>query len=395
MDRLRPGVRARLRPSRGFIVLAAWGLWGCDNPVPPVVQSIGGGGGGPEFGVPPMLDATAHPGWTNPNCGDCHILPAEGHTATEPHTCAHCHGANGACFPNGFNETYNEHLITDNCNSCHVDEDTQAPGNHGFTDSATCANCHFRELGQEACEEYVPPSPMGDDGGDGEPLPEPPPPGEAPELSDDQVTGCFGFPDEPFAPDNQVPQGEAWTSFLGPGDLAIDFTLPDVDGNLHTLSELLIDGPVWLQTGSYTCPVYQNAVRQALNPLVSEEGDDGPYADQVQFVHVYSVEAHPQAPDYSPYGVGELQYSTLGQPTTMDGRISNAQVMEPIVDGELMLVDGLGDEHGDNPVWCSYANCPACSFLIGRDGVIFDVLIRTSNDLEDLRAPLDAFLATQ
>lgn len=100
-------------------------------------------------------------------------------------------------------------------------------------------------------------------------------------------------------------------------------------------------------------------------------------------------------PDYSPYGVGELQYSTLGQPSTWDERVSNAQTMEPIVDNELMLIDGLNDEHGDNPVWCSYATCPACSFLIGQDGYIFDVLVRTSADIEDLRAPLDAFLATQ
>ncbi len=347
------------------------------------------GGAGPAIGVPPLLDELVHPGWTNPNCGDCHNLPAEGHTTTERHVCAQCHGANGACLTNGYNDSYNEHVLTDDCNSCHVDEETEEPGHHLFTDGAVCANCHFRDLGQRPCEEYQPPPPMPTDGGDE------PPAGEAPELSDELVSDCYGFPAEPFGPGNGVPQGEAWASFLQPGQLAVDFTLPDVDGEPHTLSDLLAGGPVWLQMGSYTCPVYQAAVREALNPLVAASGDNGPYADQLQFVHVYNVEAHPQAPDASPYGVGELQYSTLGQPTTFEERVDNARVMEPIVDGELMLVDGLGEEWGNNSMWCTYATCPACSFLIGRDGYIFDVLVRTSADFEDLKAPLDAFLATQ
>ncbi|MEM6989093.1 MAG: hypothetical protein AAF721_01305 [Myxococcota bacterium] len=359
-----------------------------------VAEPDPGVGGGPAIGVPPLLDELVHPGWTNPNCGDCHILPAEGHTTSERHVCAQCHGANGACLTNGYNDSYNEHLITDTCNDCHVDEATDEPGQHLFTDDAVCANCHFRELGQRPCEEYMPPPPMPNDGGD-DPPPPPPPMGEAPELSDELVDNCFDFPAVPFGPGNGVPQGEAWKTFLQPGQLAVDFTLPDVDGEEHTLSDLLAEGPVWLQMGSYTCPVYQAAVREALNPLVAASGDNGPYADQIQFVHVYNVEAHPQAPDMSPYGVGELQYSTLGQPTTFDERLDNARTMEPIVEGELMLVDGLDEEHGNNSMWCTYANCPACSFLIGRDGYIFDVIVRTSADIEDLKAPLDAFLATQ
>ena len=294
------------------------------------------------------------------------------------------------CLPNGYNDEYNEHVIGDDCNACHIDEKTELPGQHGFDDAEVCANCHFRELGQRPCEAYEPPPIPSDDDDDDDP-----PDGEPPVLSDELVDNCFGFPAEPFGPDNGVPMGTAWSTFLQPGDLAVDFTLPDVDGEPHTLSDLLADGPVWLQMGSYTCPVYQQAVDKALNPLVTQSNDDGPYADQIQFVHVYNVEAHPQAPDVSPYGVGELQYSTLGQPTTFEERLDNAREMEPLVDGELMLVDGLNEEWKNNPMWCTYANCPACSFLIGRDGKIFDVVIRTSSDVEDLKAPLDAFLATQ
>ena len=397
----------RLPPLFGLACFAALAVLGCDRTTtdaeptePDGAESDGAGsdgtaehgpgGGGPAVGIPPLLDELVHPGWTNPDCGSCHILPAENHTVTETYVCAQCHGANGACLTNGYNDSYNDHVLTDDCNSCHVDEETDAPGQHHFTDGAVCANCHFRELGQRPCEEYEPPPPMPNDDGGNEP-----PTGEAPELSDELVSNCFNHPAEPFGPGNAVPQGTAWASFLQPGDLAVDFTLPDVDGEAHTLSELLADGPVWLQMGSYTCPVYQNAVQQALNPLMSESNDDGLYSDQVQFVHVYNVEAHPQAPDISPYGVGELQYSTLGQPSTFEERLDNARVMEPIVDGELMLVDGLNEEWKNNPMWCTYANCPACSFLIGRDGYIFDVIIRTPNDIDDLKAPLDAFLATQ
>jgi hypothetical protein len=347
-------------------------------------------GAGPAIGVPPLLDEGYHPGWTNPNCGNCHPLPVEGHTAVDPHVCAQCHGANGACLLNGYNDEYNEHQANDDCNACHRDAVTQMPGNHGFTDAATCNNCHMRELGQRACEEYMPPM-----------LPDPadatgePPQGEPPTLSDARVTDCFGFPEMSFGPANGVPKAEIWSTQLQPGDQAVDFTLPDTDGQPHTLSELLAQGPVWLQLGNYTCPVYQEAVREALNVIVASDGPEGPYAERIQFVHVYTVEAHPTGDEPGPYPVGDAEYSTLEQPVTFDGRLGNARQMEPIVDGELMLVDGLGSQWGNNPVWCTYATCPTCSFLIGRDGYVYEVITRTPADIEDLTAPLDAFLATQ
>jgi hypothetical protein len=46
----------------------------------------------------------------------------------------------------------------------------------------------------------------------------------------------------------KVPPGEE----LKVGDLAVDFTLKDVNGNNHTLSEMLQEKPVVLIFGSYT-----------------------------------------------------------------------------------------------------------------------------------------------
>lgn len=381
------GVRAR---SSKLLVAIISLVGACDTERPPAPEVVADGGGGPAIGVPPLLDAVYHPGWTNPMCGDCHVLPVDGHTTSERYVCAQCHGANGACLPNGYNDEKNDHLPTDDCGSCHVDGETQRPGNHGFTQSDVCANCHFRELGQRPCEDYEPP-PLPEPSDTGTPVPT----GEPPVLSDALVTDCFGFPGMPFGPGNGVPKDETWVSILQPGDLAVDFTLPDIDGQPHTLSELLADGPVWLQLGNYTCPVYQSAVRDGLNALVAAEGPLGPYAELVQFVHVYNVEAHPAPPDLGPYGDATHEYSTVGQPTTMQARVANATLMEPIVEGELMLVDGLGEPWGNDPVFCTYAHCPTCSYLIGRDGRIHEVLPRTSSDLEDLVAPLDAFLATQ
>jgi hypothetical protein len=99
------------------------------------------------------------------------------------------------------------------------------------------------------------------------------------------------------------------------------------------------------------------------------------YADVVHFVHIYVVEPHPMSPDPSPYSgqVWEAGYSTLGQPKTYTGRVSNAQQMEPVLEGtQFILVDGLTPEAYNNPVWCTYGPCPNCSYLIGQDGIIVD-----------------------
>jgi hypothetical protein len=73
-------------------------------------------------------------------------------------------------------------------------------------------------------------------------------PPRGPELSQNRSSGCYGWPEQAFSVNNQAQLRLG----LQAGDLAVDFELPDLDGRRHRLSELLIDKPVLLVTGSFT-----------------------------------------------------------------------------------------------------------------------------------------------
>ena len=133
----------------------------------------------------------------------------------------------------------------------------------------------------------------------------------------------------------------------------------------------------------------------ALNQLVQKSHNGTPYPDLVHFVHVYIVEAHPKAPDISPYNgsTWPMTYSDYGQPKTYDGRVQNAKAMEALLEGDpLVLVDDLTPGPRNNPVWCTYGTCPNCSFLIGQDGIIVETLDNTSNKLSTLETALQGLL---
>jgi hypothetical protein len=99
--------------------------------------------GGPEGGTP-LLDAR-HKGWQQTNCVACHALPVEGHSTAFVPQCASCHGANGACQPNGPNSKNRSHRSTDFCSTCH-------PVKHeGYKVREQCVACHFAAAGTIAC----------------------------------------------------------------------------------------------------------------------------------------------------------------------------------------------------------------------------------------------------
>jgi hypothetical protein len=179
------------------------------SPTPPVQT------GGPA-GTPPVL-ADAHPGTRNPLCGVCHVLPVAGHTATVPSLCVSCHGANGACNPNGRPEV-RSHAASDNCLNCHQQH-------HGFTANAQCASCHFAAAGRRVC------------GGGG-----------GPNIPGTLTSGCFGWPATEFSPSNKA----TVQTFLQPGSRAVDFALRDANGVAYTLSGLLATRPVLLVHGAFT-----------------------------------------------------------------------------------------------------------------------------------------------
>lgn len=118
----------------------------------------------------------------------------------------------------------------------------------------------------------------------------------------------------------------------------------------------------------------------ALNQLAVKSYKGKPYSEWVHFLHVYTIEAHPQAPDISPYSgaVWPASYSSKGQPKTYSGRVANAKSMLTILLGnQLVLVDDLTPGTYNNPAWCTYGTCPNCSFLIGKDGKLVEVLTKT------------------
>jgi hypothetical protein len=76
----------------------------------------------------------------------------------------------------------------------------------------------------------------------------PGPPPVVPTLSTDLHVNCFRWPAGTFTRQTyaQIVTG------LEPGDLAVDFTLKDVNGAPHRLADLLAEKPVLLVLGSFT-----------------------------------------------------------------------------------------------------------------------------------------------
>ena len=66
-------------------------------------------------------------------------------------------------------------------------------------------------------------------------------------CSGEMVSNCGHWPDDPWTPSHKIPKG-----LFTAGTRAVDFTLRDVEGTPHTLSELLATRPVLMMLGAYT-----------------------------------------------------------------------------------------------------------------------------------------------
>jgi hypothetical protein len=182
----------------------------------------------------PILDP-GHSGWKNAWCDQCHNLPVDGHQGTDPTACAECHGGNGACDPNATNSG-RSHSVTEDCVTCHAQQ-------HSYTAQSQCASCHFASAGgvvacttQPVPDGGLPPSDAGTtDGG-------------APILPTNLTDRCYSWPTTPFGPSNYV---QGMTPYPA-GNLAVDFTLRDLDGTPYTLSTLLATRPVLMVHGAFT-----------------------------------------------------------------------------------------------------------------------------------------------
>lgn len=182
------------------------------GPSSPTAPGNSGGSGQ----ATPVL-TSIHSGWKSPRCSACHTLPVTSHQVSDVWRCAQCHGANGACNPNG-RPTVRQHSTTDTCVTCHQQT-------HQFTASAECVGCHFAASGTVTCQ-----GPSG------------------PGLPGVLQSGCFGWPGAEFSPSNKA----SVTTFLRADQASVDFVLRDPMGAVVRLADLLQSKPVLLVHGSFT-----------------------------------------------------------------------------------------------------------------------------------------------
>jgi hypothetical protein len=152
-----------------------------------------------------------------------------------------------------------------------------------------------------------------------------------------------------------------------PGAEAPDFTLTTVDGKSLRASALWKEKPTVIITASHTCPVFRGKVAG----IESLQKD---FAGRVNFVVVYTIEAHPQG-DPSPYSgeewitpKNEKEGILFRQPVTDKDRMERARAC---VQREKMTVPVAVDTM-ENSVWKAYGQAPNCAYVISRDGRVVE-----------------------
>ena len=170
--------------------------------------------------------------------------------------------------------------------------------------------------------------------------------------------GCQLYPTE---------AGEALAHFADasptPGSKMPDLRLQALDGRDVDLRSLLRDRPLVVRLGSYSCPVFRYR-RFDLRKLQRR------FADRVDFVVVYTQEAHPVG-STSPYADGEwdpwinrLTRVRVDDPLTAVARRQRAAWSQRALGSdERFLVDDQS-----NAGWQQLGQAPAAAFVFDRDG---------------------------
>lgn len=99
------------------------------------------------------------------------------------------------------------------------------------------------------------------------------------------------------------------------------------------------------------------------------------YGDQVYFIIIYTIEAHP-AGSVCPYSGSEWttpastdqEGNPLTQPATYEERVAQAAKMIQ----ELEITAPVLIDEMDNPVWCTYGPAPNIAYLIDTDGTVVE-----------------------
>jgi hypothetical protein len=152
-----------------------------------------------------------------------------------------------------------------------------------------------------------------------------------------------------------------------PGSLAPDFELTSVDGKTVRGSSLWSAKPTVLMLGSYTCPMFRDNVDD-FEALARDFGN------QVNFIVLYTVEAHPKG-DPSPYTGREWVRKEnekigllLPQPKTIQERTERAQACVHAMKLTMpVIIDNM-----ENGTWKAYGSAPNSAYLIGQDGKVIE-----------------------
>ena len=129
------------------------------------------------------------------------------------------------------------------------------------------------------------------------------------------------------------------------GEQAADATLQTLEGEPIQLSDLWDDGPVVVEFGSITCPIFAGKV-DAMDELAKK------YADGVDFYVVYTREAHP--------GQRYHRHTSFEQKCQ---HARDAKAAESI--DRTVLVDDV-----DGTMHRQYDALPNSVYAIGRDGIV-------------------------
>lgn len=130
-----------------------------------------------------------------------------------------------------------------------------------------------------------------------------------------------------------------------PGDTAVGGTVYSIDGEAVSFSELWADGPVVVEFGSITCPIFLEKT-DGMDALAEE------YADEVSFAVLYVREAHPGR--------------SLGPHTNLDGKLAAARECRAAAGIDRPIyVDEVG-----GAVHRAYGSLPNAVVVVGHDGIV-------------------------
>lgn len=147
------------------------------------------------------------------------------------------------------------------------------------------------------------------------------------------------------------------------GERAPDVKLVGLDGQTRSLSDYIGEKPLVLQLGSHSCPVYRYR-RFDMNALQRQ------YAGRVNFLTIYTIEAHPQG-SKSPYREGEWLTAfnrftgvRLLQPQTLPERLDRASFsIRELGTRNPVVVDVM-----NNSAWNIYGAAPSPAFVVDKTG---------------------------